>query len=209
MASARGGEQRGGGPGWLSMGLGVVVLTIGGFALGLVVGVVSEEPELVAGHVAGRSTEIDWGGRDAEAPAARADDEAWRAGEPAAPRTASRRSLDEPAGKRPRPREAAPEEEAALPQVAAPPPAEPRAATDASLRFAVQVGAFGSEPAATGVARELREAGYPVRVVAPESDDRWRVRVGPLASRAEAEHMARRLKLEESLPTWVLQESGR
>ena len=46
--------------GWIVTLLGILVLVTGGFVLGLIVGIVSEEPELVVGHVAGRSTEIDW-----------------------------------------------------------------------------------------------------------------------------------------------------
>jgi len=45
-------------------------------------------------------------------------------------------------------------------------------------------------------------------VLAPSSDDRWRVRVGPIGGKAEAEQTARRLKVEQDLPTWVLRESG-
>jgi cell division septation protein DedD len=34
------------------------------------------------------------------------------------------------------------------------------------------------------------------------------VRVGPFPSRAEADRVAARLKAEEKLPTWVLDEDG-
>ena len=36
---------------------------------------------------------------------------------------------------------------------------------------------------------------------------RWRVRVGPVADRAEAERLSARLKRDEKLPTWVLDEN--
>ena len=60
MSRAEERAKRQAGQGWLSTLVGVLVLVAGGFVIGLIVGVVSEEPELVAGHVAGRSTEIDW-----------------------------------------------------------------------------------------------------------------------------------------------------
>ncbi len=45
-------------PGWIASLLGAAVLIAGGFGLGLVAGVVSEEPELVVGHLVGRSEEV-------------------------------------------------------------------------------------------------------------------------------------------------------
>jgi len=52
--------MRNGEPGWFASLLGAAVLIAGGFALGLVAGVVSEEPELVVGHLAGRSDDVAW-----------------------------------------------------------------------------------------------------------------------------------------------------
>ena len=52
--------MRHGEPGWFASLLGAAVLIAGGFALGLVAGVVSEEPELVVGHLVGRSDDVDW-----------------------------------------------------------------------------------------------------------------------------------------------------
>jgi DedD protein len=52
--------MRNGEPGWFASLLGAGVLIAGGFALGLVAGVVSEEPELVVGHLVGRSDEVAW-----------------------------------------------------------------------------------------------------------------------------------------------------
>jgi len=51
---------REGKPGWFASFLGAAVLIAGGFGLGLVAGVVSEEPELVVGHLVGRSEEVAW-----------------------------------------------------------------------------------------------------------------------------------------------------
>ncbi len=52
--------MREGEPGWLASLLGAAVLIAVGFALGLVAGVVSDEPELVVGHLVGRSEEVAW-----------------------------------------------------------------------------------------------------------------------------------------------------
>ena len=74
--------------------------------------------------------------------------------------------------------------------------------------FAVQVGAFADGDTAERLADALRAKGYAVTVVAGTGAgaSRWRVRVGPLASREEADGAAARLKREETLPTWVLDE---
>ena len=61
------------------------------------------------------------------------------------------------------------------------------------------------------LASSLRSSGLPVYVspsAAAEGDQRWRVRVGPLATREEADRIAARLKAKEKLPTWVLSEDG-
>jgi len=45
--------------------------------------------------------------------------------------------------------------------------------------------------------------------VSPSTGDagaRWRVRVGPMTARDEADRTAARLKTEERLPTWVIAE---
>jgi len=72
--------------------------------------------------------------------------------------------------------------------------------------FSIQVGAFGDEQLATALAERLNSKGYPVEIVEPQVDDRWRVRVGPVNERSAAEEMARRLKREDRLPTWILRE---
>jgi DedD protein len=187
-------RRQGTSQGWLVTLLGILVLVTGGFVLGLIVGIVSEEPELVVGHVAGRSTEIDWSVAEIEPDLT-----------PLEPPRPSRVVLGEsepqaqvPAG-------------AELPAVGSAPPSALLATSvgPESGRFAVQVGAFGDADAAGVVADKLRAGGYSVWVVAPGDDDRWRVRVGPTATRAEADAIAHRLKVEELLPTWVLRESGR
>lgn len=182
---------------WGKALFGIVVLIVGGFLLGLIVGVVSEEPELVVGHVTGRSTEIAWGPGD----------------EVVQPDTVARRA--EPA---PEPERVASASvpEGPLPSVSAKPPipaptptAREQVAEKADAyeeAFLIQVGAFADGKSAEGVASGLRSKGYPVSVLAPSSDKRWRVRVGPVSSRPEAERMAGRLKSEERLPTWVLRD---
>jgi DedD protein len=75
--------------------------------------------------------------------------------------------------------------------------------------FAVQVGAFSEKSAAQALADSLRAHGYPVYLSPTEGDPaNWRVRVGPLSTRPEAEKMAGRLETAEKLPTWVLGEDS-
>jgi hypothetical protein len=74
--------------------------------------------------------------------------------------------------------------------------------------LAIQVGAFAESGSAERLAESLRAQGFSV-YLSPGTgagDARWRVRVGPLASRDEAERVAARLKRDQKLPTWVLAE---
>jgi cell division septation protein DedD len=99
-----------------------------------------------------------------------------------------------------------------LPEAVRERPDEPRpvAASAPPGRFAIQVGAFGTSEAAERLADSLRGRGYPSYVTpgARSGDARWRVRVGPVAAREEADRLAVRLKRDEKLPTWVLDEDG-
>ncbi len=175
-ASGRRGRRESGGGrrifGLLTSLLGAVAIISAGFAFGLVLGVVSDEPELLFGHLVGRSEEVPW----------------TRATEPE---------------ERPSDRAVAP---SPPPRVAAPPP-EPGEAP-AESHFAIQVGAFRESAAAEGLADTLRGKGLPVYITpgSGSPDGRWRVRVGPLSSKAKADLIARRLKAEERLPTWILSE---
>ncbi len=212
MDVSRASRKRTAGQGWLTTLLGIFVLVAGGFGLGLIVGVISEEPELVVGHVAGRSTEVDWTAPGAsQAPAA---GELPAAGEAPADRDLPAAKEQPPrvaeAGERSAPGAAgSPRAEArGLPPVAAAAPERASRPKGRSASYAIQVGAFAASAAADEVAGRLRAAGYPVAVLAPSSDDRWMVRVGPIGGKAEAEQTARRLKVEQDLPTWVLRESG-
>ena len=71
--------------------------------------------------------------------------------------------------------------------------------------FAVQVGAFETASSADALAAELTRLGHPT-YVADEGGNgaRYKVRVGPIASRADADALADTLKRERRLPTWVL-----
>ena len=164
--------------------VGLLLLALAGFGVGLLAGVAWKEPGLVASYVFGGTEEIDWSqaesalealpGVAAEAPVA-----PGVAPPPVASRsTALRPEVISPTGKR--------------------------------ERMAVQVGAFAESASAERLARTLRGKGFSVYVSPGTSagQPRWRVRVGPLASREEAEQAASRLKTVEKLPTWVLSEDG-
>jgi len=189
--------------GWPSIiAVGVVVIAAG-FVVGVIAGITWEEPGLVVGHLSGQTEGIDWGS-EAEDP---------EAGDLTAD------------GAKPKP-----------PSVAAPPPLGLREAPDAAVSgsagsgassgvaaarkvaptstqstagFAVQVGAFSEKSSARALADTLRARGYPV-YLSPTEGARvsWRVRVGPMGTRPEAEQAARRLETTEKLPTWVLGEDS-
>lgn len=104
-----------------------------------------------------------------------------------------------------------------LPEVAAPPGGaegeRPRPVPTSPPEgggFAVQVGAFAERSAAEHLAESLRAKAFSVYISpgAKAGEARWRVRVGPLASREQAERTAARLKRDEKLPTWVLSEDA-
>ena len=203
---------RDGKSGWLASLLGAAVLIAGGFGLGLVAGLVSEEPELVVGHLVGRSEEATW------LPAAEADSlpeqggwvRAVAAVEPEATELPDR-AVTQPARE-------------SLPAVAAPPAARreeaaprqvaslPVQARAPSVRsgYSVQVGAFAEGGAAERVREKLQSRGFETYVTAASAsgDGKWRVRVGPVPEKGEAEKLASRLKTEERLPTWVVAEGG-
>jgi cell division septation protein DedD len=184
------------GRGWLFSLLVLALVAIPGFALGLFAGVLWEDPGLILGDLAGDTDEVAWGPQteaDLNAAPAPAEGAEPDAGEAAAP----------------------PPDVAAAPPPAPPPlPSADRAAAPgarAAGKLSVQVGAFAESRAAEQLAESLRSAGLPVYVspsAAAEGQQRWRVRVGPVATREEAERIASRLKTKEKLPTWVLTEDG-
>jgi len=184
---ARRGRTRARSRGWAAAVL--VLVALPGFALGLVAGIVWEEPSLVARHLFGRTTVVAWRG-----PAA---------GEVAVfeslPDVAA---LPDPAPEPSPPVRAAPSVTRLRPEVLTP--------GGVAGRFAVQIGAFAESGTAERLAGSLRAKGYEVYVSpgAGSGETRWRVRVGPHDSRLDAERSAKRLKAAEKLPTWVLDEDG-
>ena len=201
MATAAASARANAGPGWIATTLGVLVLMLGGFLAGLLVGIVGQEPELVAGHLAGRSEVIDW---SPEPLVPLAESERWLPSVSAPRESAADRGPDmaAPSARRP-----AVDRRGETPTFEAP----ARHAPPAEAGFAVQVGAFAQGLAAEALAESLQEKGYAAYVTpsAGDSAQRWRVRVGPIETRAEADTIARRLKSKEQLPTWVSSQATR
>lgn len=221
MAEGSRSAKRASSPNWLASLMGAVFLISAGFMLGLVVGVVKEEPELVIGHVAGQSEEVRWSEHDsglgtpdvaAEGPYAEpsSDTEAYELAPPGDDAFGSEvAAAEDTASLAARPAyESAPPKSVAAPA----PPARtaPAASTGTGKGFSVQVGAFAESASAERIADDLRGKGFPVYVSpkAGSRDGRWRVRVGPLETRGKADEIAQQLKTREGLPTWVLSEGG-
>lgn len=89
------------------------------------------------------------------------------------------------------------------PAAPAPVAAAPRSQSPRPGGFAIQVGAFASEASARELATELKRLGMPSYVEDEPGGARYKVRVGPLETREEATRLARLLKTERRLPTWV------
>lgn len=184
-----------GGAGWLATLLGAALLLAAGFAVGVVVGAVREEPGMILRYVAGRSEGL---------PAPRPSPDT----RPAAPAPAA--PEEDPSAPVPIPDAVAPPRPSA-PLVASASQAErPPVAAAPGTRFAVQVGAFSQWGEAEKLEARLRKKNLPayVQPSTGASESRWRVRVGPLATRDEADRMATRLKAQENLPVWILEENG-
>jgi cell division septation protein DedD len=198
---------RSSGPGWLATAGGALLLVALGFGVGIVAGTAYQEPDLVADHLAGRTTEV---ALEPPQPLAAAPDVSAPAPE----------SLDRPAAALGQGAlEEAPEAELAPaePALARGPAAVPAAAPKAPARpgpqlaaksaaagsFSIQVGAFSSEKAARQLAGALGKQGYTAYLMDEGDGARWKVRVGPVGSRSEAEAISARLKREQRLPTWI------
>lgn len=194
------------GNGWLATLAGAALLVAVGFGVGLVAGTAYEEPELVADHLVGRTTEVALGRVEFGLPGADGLEGDVAAAPPLAEPEAAFEAPPAPlgAGALDEPREAARAAQPApgAPQKPAPPPAA------GGSGFSVQVGAFGSEATARQLAGELGKRGYPTYVTSEGSGARFKVRVGPLASRSEAEQISERLQAEHRLPTWILAAGG-
>jgi DedD protein len=154
-----------------------------------------EEPDLVMDHLAGRTTELPLVAEISADPAEAAEPE------PLARPLGARE--DSPVASRS-------EVPADPPSVSMAPPAR-RATPPAEDGFAIQVGAFGDQAAATRLARELRAVGFPVYVRRGDERGgvRFRVRVGPVPSREAAVRLASKLESDHQLPTWVLSHDSR
>jgi cell division septation protein DedD len=176
---------------------GLLLLAVPGFAIGLFAGVVWREPTLVASHFLGGTREV------ALAPAPGTAAPAPAADVAAAPPAAPEQGPAAPAVAK------APVNAAAA-SAEMPPAPELGSLSERSARLAVQVGAFGDAASAQKLSDSLRTQGFRA-FVSPstgEAGQRWRVRVGPMASREEADRVAAKLKSEARLPTWVV-EDGR
>lgn len=182
MAAARRSHSPQGVTGWFVTGIALLALVAAGFAVGMVAGVVWEEPELVFAYITGDTEEVAWN--------------ADVAGVPERQLAVQREVPVDPQVRREQRRAVA----RTTPPVAAAPVG----------RLAVQVGAFGTSEAAQRLAGSLRKKGFPVYVSpgTKAGESRWRVRVGPLATREEAEGAATKLKKVEKLPTWILNEDA-
>ncbi len=190
------------------------VLVVFGFGAGLLFGVVSEEPELLAGHLRGESESVDWTANDSSEVraeiAAVAHVEVGGAASEATERPGREllrgRSLPafaSPTSKTPPTPSAmrATKFAGQSPQSRA---GEVSRSEDARP-WAIQVGAFSDERAALRLAESLRAKGYPTKLLSARGDGgRWRVRVQPMSGETKARETATRLKRVERLPTWVL-----
>ncbi len=191
--------------GWIATLGGGLLLVAVGFGVGLVAGTAYEEPELVAEHLVGRTTEValEPAAPVGEAGVLPADVAAAPPPEEPAPLEAppplGAGALDEARGEQIA-RVAPP----VAPAAKASKPAPAAQVTSGGAGFAIQVGAFGSEASAEQLAGELGKRGYRSYVTSEGEGARFKVRVGPIASRNEAEQLAERLKREHRLPTWIM-----
>lgn len=215
--------------GWIPSLLGAALLVASGFSLGLVVGIVKEEPELVAGHLGGRSQEISWSTQLASEPEPTPIGTDYNAAGPANSASDTTRSALGSAFS------ADPARGGGMPELSLPSASAVPAPVAKSKRtrsegvavsdlptvsaarpsrnaggFSVQVGAFKASRPAEQVADELRSKGYASYVVPAVSGGKglWRVRIGPVATRAEADRTSTRLKREEKMMPFVLSEGG-
>jgi len=220
------------GRGLVSVLLGTALLAVLGFGLGIVAGLVLEEPGLLLDYVTGKTRPAPLDATRSANEFAASEREKERAVE-AAP-VAAQAAPEAPregtpdVGTAPREFEAVPPQVAAAPPSApSPQPASPNAVAEpqeadpadaeplvpatspAKRGYSVQVGALADAASAEQLAVKLRARGFPV-YVAPSAEPgskRWRVRVGPVATREQADEVAAKLA-REKLPTWVLAEGA-
>jgi len=190
---------------WLATVFGAGLLVVMGFVLGIVAGAVWEERQLIANHLLGTGEHITLAEAETEATPqgsqrAPLDLGGGRQEEAStsAPPSIAEKSVDERVVASPR-KAPATTGSVPVPAVSAAPP---------EGQYLIQVGAFVDSAPAEQLAAQLRKKGYSVslsqQALGGKGDGRWRVRVGPTATRAEAEFLATKLKREERLPTWIL-----
>ena len=210
----------------------LIVLIVIGFGVGLLFGVVTEEPELLAGHLRGESQSValdsvlpnsaqenpsqnvvetvartDATGGDAALKTRIASDQIEKEEANNLPAVASPRSPSSVSSPRKSPAVGTGESIPVARQEAV--PEAGTRAMRAQSRWSIQVGAFSDQAAAQRLAAGLRGR-YPVDVLpASGKSGRWRVRIQPIRSEDQAREMAERLKQDDRLPTWVTQIEGR
>jgi cell division protein FtsN len=201
------GAGRGLRPGGVIRALGrLSLMIVFGFGAGLLIGVLSEEPELLAGHLRGESKAVQLapessGATKSEREVALRNDEPGPTGEARENSPSKQRlpSVAAPAAMR------ATEAPAGAPGLRA----APVSRMDRSRPWAIQVGAFSDERAAQKLSQALDAKGYTTQILtAGSTAGRWRVRVQPISGEARAREMAAKLKRVERLPTWVLPMEG-
>jgi DedD protein len=192
---------------WLPSLLGLAALSLVGFATGFAAGGLWDGPGLVLQQLLGGGQELAFG------PDTQLQDElASRSPGEQVAESGAQSEAAEPLLPGVAPSQA-PLEKKRL--AAAAPEGAARAATPAVSargprgRLAIQVGAFGESGGAEDLVARLVAAGFPAYVAVAAGDGaRWRVRVGPFASREKADAAATKLKQSEKLPTWVLDEDA-
>lgn len=105
---------------------------------------------------------------------------------------------------------APPAEQLALPAGEPPPaipePPAPAVSSEEPKPLVVQVTAVRSRTEADSIATRLKRKGYAAFVFVPDGTDQlgvFRVRIGPFATRREADDVARRLEREEKYKPWI------
>ena len=135
----------------------------------------------------------------------------WQAmGEDSTPQTAPPPAVMTPAAVQPSPTPAskAPVQEASPASPTPTPAPAPRATGDS--QYWIQVGSFSSRSRADDLQKLLTDLGYGGRITAHDADGATmhRVRIGPIASRPEADLMLGKLRTSNDMDGWIAQVRG-